>query len=336
VTLIGWWWAAGWIPKERPDIRGAARIIRFGGGVMIGDMATAFVRNLDVLLIGRVSAAHQLGLYDRANKVAIIPLERIGTLLKRVLLPVFSRLAEEPQRFRAAYLRVIRLIMLATLPGVAASAVTAPVLIPFLMGDRWAPAAPMFSWLALVALHYPVSLTMNWLFVSQGRAGAFMLWSAFNTTTCAIAFIVGLPWGPLGVAMAYGISELTVRLPFLWWCVARRGPIRQSDLYGAAFPFACGTAVSAGAVFVVQLLSFPNAFVQLAISASLAYAVAGAVVWLFPAGRATFADALRLVSSEPQRLFQLLRDWTKSKTAAAPAGASLAIAPDARAEEPRP
>jgi PST family polysaccharide transporter len=293
------------------------------------------VRNLDVLLIGRVSAAHQLGLYDRANKIAIIPLERIGTLLKRVLLPVFSRLAEEPQRFRAAYLRVIRLIMLATLPGIAAAAVTAPVLIPFLMGDRWAPAAPMFSWLALVALHYPVCLTMNWLFVSQGRAGAFMLWSAFNTATCAIAFVIGLPWGPLGVAMAYGISELTVRLPFLWWCVARRGPIRQSDLYRAALPFACGTAVSAGGVFLLQFLPFPNAFVQLAASALFAYAVAGAVAWLFPAGRATFADALRLASSEPQRLARLLMDWTKSKTAPAPAGASLAVASDAAVEEPQ-
>ena len=48
------------------------------------------------------------------------------------------------------------------------------------------------------------------------------------------------------------------------------------------------------------------------------------------------ADAFQLASSEPQRLMRLLGDWTKSKTGAAPAGASLAIAPGAQADEPRP
>jgi PST family polysaccharide transporter len=314
VSLIGWWLVAGWVPRERPDVRGAARLIRFGGGVMICDVATATVRNLDSILIGRFAGSAPLGFYDRANKLAIIPIERISTLLKRVLLPIFSRLNEEPERFRVAYLRVIRLIMLATLPGIAAAAVTAPVLIPFLMGEKWAPAAPMFSWLAVAALHYPVSLTMNWLFVSQGRAGAFLLWSAFNTATCALAFAAGLflVGGALGVAIVYGLSELLVRLPFLWWCVARRGPIRQADLYRTAAPFAAATALSAALVALLQFVPFPSAFAQLAASAIAAYAAAGAVAWLFPVGRATFRDAQRLMGSETMRLLGLLTNGRRS------------------------
>jgi PST family polysaccharide transporter len=304
VTLAGVWLGAGWIPREKPDFRALLGFYKFGGAVMIGDGATVISREADSVLLGRYVGAAQLGYYDRGNKLAIIPVERINTLLQSLLLPILSRLNEEGERYRYAYLRVIRQLMLFTSPGIVAVGVTAPVLVPFLIGEQWAPAAPIFSWLALAALHRPVSLTMNMLFISQGRARAYLAWSAFSALTSVAAFVIGLRWGAIGVAAAFALTDVFVRLPALWWWVTRAGPIRMRDLYAAAAPFAAGAAACFATVSALQTLPFPNDFTQLAVSATVAYASAWGVAALFGAGRKTMADSVQLMRSELPRLLR--------------------------------
>lgn len=304
VTLVGVWLGARWVPRGRPDFAEAPRFYKFGGAVMAGDGAIVISREADSVLLGRFTGAAQLGFYDRANKLAIVPVERINTLLQSLLLPILSRLTEEGERYRYAYLRVIRQLMLFTSPGIVAVGVTAPVLVPFLIGEQWAQAAPIFSWLALAALHRPVSLTMSLLFISQGRARAYLLWSVFSAASSVAAFVVGLQWGAIGVAAAFALSDIFVRMPVLWWLVARSGPIRMLDLYAAAAPFAAGAAACFCAVSALQVLPFPGDFWQLAASAVLGYATAWGVAALFPAGRKTMADSAQLLRSELPRLLR--------------------------------
>lgn len=304
VSLIGCWLGVGWIPREKPAFRGLLRFYKFGGPIMLADAATVTARDADSILIGRYAGVAPLGHYDRGNKLAIVPVLRINTLLQSLLLPILSRLNEEGERYRYAYLRVIRQLMLFMTPGVVAVGVTAPVLVPFLLGEQWAPAAPIFAWLTLAALHRPISNSMDMLFISQGRTRDYLIWSAFSTATSLAAFIVGLRWGAVGVAAAFGLSDILLRMPVLWWWVTRRGPIRMSDLYANAAPFIAAAFVVFVVLTAVQLWTFPNAFAQLAASAVIAYAAGWGTVAAFKRGRATMADTIGLVRTELPRLLR--------------------------------
>jgi PST family polysaccharide transporter len=302
ISMAGVWLGVGWVPREKADFKDAPRFYKFGGALMIGEGATVIAREADSVLLGRYTGAAQLGYYDRGNKLAITPIERINTLLQSLLLPILSRLTEEGERYRYAYLRVVRQLMLFTTPGIVAIGVTAPILVPFLIGEQWAPAAPIFAWLTLAALHRPVSLTMNLLFISQGRARAYLAWSVFSAVTSVAAFVIGLRWGAVGVAAAFALNDLFVRVPVLWWSVTRVGPIRMLDLYGAAAPFAAGAVVCFAAVSALQQLAFANDLAQLAVSAIVAYATAWGVAALFKTGRKTMTDSVQLVRTELPRL----------------------------------
>lgn len=307
VSLIGVWLGVGWIPREKPVFRGLSSFYKFGGPVILADLATVTSREADSILLGRYVGAAQLGFYDRGNKLAIVPIQRINTVLQQLLMPILSRLNEVGERYRYAYLRIIRQLMLFITPGVVAVGVTAPVLVPFLIGEQWAPAAPIFAWLTLAALHRPVSMTMDVLFISQARTRDYMIWSAFSTVTSLISFVVGLQWGALGVAAAFGISDLVLRMPVLWWWVTRSGPIRLADLYLSAAPFAAGAGAAFVVVSALQRLPIHNDFIQLAASAILAYAVAWGSIALFKRGRATMADSIRLIRTELPRLMRRRR-----------------------------
>lgn len=302
VSLVGVWLGVGWIPREKPSFKGLLRFYKFGGPVMLADLATVTSREADSILIGRYIGAAPLGHYDRGNKLAIVPIQRINTVLQQLLLPILSRLNEEGERYRYAYLRIVRQLMLFITPGVVAVGVTAPILVPFLIGEQWAPAAPIFAWLTLAALHRPVSMTMDMLFISQARTRDYMVWSVFATLTTLFAFAVGLRWGVVGVAAAFGVSDLLLRMPVLWWWVTRTGPIRLVDLYLSAAPFAAGAAASFVVLSALQRLPFHNDFAQIAVSAVAAYAISWSIAALFRRGRAAMTDSLRLVRTELPRL----------------------------------
>lgn len=302
IGLIGVWLLVGWLPTDKPDFSDVWRFFKFGGGLMAAELLTTASRWGDNVVVGARMSAQQLGLYGQGNRLANTPLERIYLLFERLLLPLLSRMHEDAQRYRRAYLRIIRQLMLFMAPGTVAVGVTAPVLIPFLLGDEWAAAAPVFAWLTLVALHQPVSMTMPFLFVSQRRASANFVWSVFSIATTLSAVGIGVQWGAVGAAAAFALSDVFLRLPFLWWIVTRKGPVKLGDLYGAAWPF----AIASGAVFVVtsalMRIPFPNAFLLLATCAIAAYVVAPLTLALFKGGRMAMSDTLSLFRTETRRL----------------------------------
>lgn len=304
VSFAGAWLAVGWLPRDKPSFAGLGGYFKFGGAVMTSDAATMFAREADAVLLGRFAGGVQLGYYDRASKLTLIPVQRIHRVLETLMVPILSRLRDDGARYRWAYLRVIRQLMLWMTPGTVAVGVTAPVLIPFLIGEQWIPTAPIFAWLALSALHRPVSMSMNFLFISQGRAQDYFIWSLFSAATTIGAFVVGLPWGAVGVAAAFALSDVLLRLPALWWWVTRKGPISQFDLYRAAAPFAAGSAACFAVLLAVQRLPFTNDIAQLVVSVIAAYASSWAAVALFATGRKTLADSVHLVRNELPRLLR--------------------------------
>jgi PST family polysaccharide transporter len=108
----------------------------------------------------------------------------------------------------------------------------------------------------------------------------------------------------VGVAAAFALSDILIRMPALWWWVTRSGPIRMLDLYLSAAPFAAGAAAAFAVLSLAQRLPFPNDFVQLATSAIAAYAISWTTAGLFKRGRATMSDSINLIRTELPRLMR--------------------------------
>ena len=55
--------------------------------------------------------------------------------------------------------------------------------------------------------------------------------TSINAVLTLASFIVGLPFGPLGVALAYSSIGLLVRTPIMFYIAGRSGPVSTSDLW---------------------------------------------------------------------------------------------------------
>ena len=234
-AVIGYWVISPWRPVIALTFHEIRPLLRYGRGLVGFNLFNFFSRNADNVLIGARLGAVPLGLYDRAYKLILLPLSQINGPVGKVLVPILSRMVDHPDRYRRAYLQTIRLLLLLTLPLIAFLIGNASVVIPALLGEQWRDSVPIFLWLGFAAVHQPLSTTTGWLFISQSRTDEFAKWGLYVAITSVLAFVVGLPWGVQGVAAAYGLSDLFVRAPVVWWLIGRRGPIQAADFVSIAW-----------------------------------------------------------------------------------------------------
>jgi polysaccharide transporter, PST family len=296
VPTLGMWASSRWRPGLPRAVPGGRALLGFGAGITGFNLSNFVARNLDNVLIGRVWGGAELGLYDRAYKLLLLPLSQVANPLARVMIPTLSRMQDEPDRYRHAFLRVLRLVLLLVLPGVACAVALSDVLIPFVLGDQWRQTAPIFTALGFAGLVQLLNNPAGWLFISQGRSRDYMIWGFATAAIAATAFIVGLPYGALGVAVAYAVSEY-LKTPILWTFLCRKGPLRRIDILRDAGPTMLAAHLALAGVWLARPVLPEAAFPALLIGVALAYLIALAAVLPFRSGRATLAELAGFVSA---------------------------------------
>jgi len=159
------------------------------------------------------------------------PLDQLLGPMSTVFLPTLSRLVPQPERYRGAFLRVYDAIALLALFGTAIVLPLAHPLTLFLLGPKWEKAAAIFGGFTIAALYLPLAMVARWLLTSQGRGRDLLISNLLVSTVTVAAFVAGLPFGPVGVAMAFSISGLLLRLPIIYFIAGRSGPVKSADLW---------------------------------------------------------------------------------------------------------
>src|SRR5262249_35849137 len=163
-----------------------------------------------------------------AYQIFLLPMENINYPLNAVAVPMLSRLADETQRYRQTYLRIVEKLAMLTMPGVALMMLTSDWLVRIILGPQWDETATLFSILAVAGLTQPVAKTTGWLLTTQNRTHHLLQWGLIGGTISIGSIILGLPWGALGVAISYSSLNILLREPLLFWFIGRSGPVRTA------------------------------------------------------------------------------------------------------------
>jgi PST family polysaccharide transporter len=235
VTLFLARFFSGWRPQLPKRDSGTRSLLGFGVHLTVSSFLWSLARGSDGLLLGRVYGAAPLGLYSRAGALLMRPIEQFLPTLGSVLIPTLSRLQDNPQRYRRALLKIYDIIAVSSfLVTGLLFAVAKPVTL-VVLGGKWANAAPIFAGFTLVALYYPIGNVASWLLMSQGRGKDFLMMSSIASFLTPVFFIIGLPFGPVGVASSYSAFCLLIALPLGYYIAGRQGPVSAGDLWRRFF-----------------------------------------------------------------------------------------------------
>lgn len=275
------WALVPWRPGKPRVAKEVREMLRFGGNLTGFDCLSYLTSNADNALLGAVWGAGPLGIYSKAYGLLLLPLRQVNQPIAAVAIPTLSRLQDNPAQYRRVYCRIIPLIAYLTMPLVVLLAILSDEVILIVLGDQWGEAAVIFRILAFWGLLLPLVGALKWVFVSLGRTRR-MLKLGVVTAVCAIvSFVIGLPWGPVGVAIAATICFGGLAVPSIIYALDKT-PVSLLQFWAAiSRPVVLSTLVGVAGFAVYQLTASlaPVATVAIVVLAALAAAACAFVFW---------------------------------------------------------
>lgn len=216
-TMLFVWIMCPWRPSLPIRPQGVGSMLGLGGNLTGFNIINYFARSLDKVLIGRWWGTRELGLYNKAYQLMMLPIIQVSAPIATVAIPTLSRLQSNPEQFRSYYLKAIACVAFITMPFVMLLVVMSKEIIGLILGEQWIGASQIFAILGVSALIQPLYHTQGWLHVSIGRTDRMLRWGLVGSTVIVISFFIGIPFGAIGVAISYTIVTYLILGPCLWY-----------------------------------------------------------------------------------------------------------------------
>jgi len=228
MLFLLYWIFSGWRPGRPRRGTGARGMLKFGGNLTIARFTNYLVRHLDNILVGYFTGAAALGFYNKAYSLLMMPINQINSPVANVVIPALSRLQNDAEAYRRFYMKALFYMTSMGMPIVMFCFVFTREIVLIVLGDQWVSSIPIFKALVPAAFVGTFNCASSWALVPLGQAHKEMKLSVFGGLITIVAFIIGLKWGAIGVALAFSVSE-TVKKPFMLWYAFKESVIRFLD-----------------------------------------------------------------------------------------------------------
>ena len=220
---------ARWRPQLPERGIGTRGLLKFGASLTISNFLRQFAQSSDTILIGKFCGSVPTGLYSRALALLLRPVQQFLQPLESVSSPVLSRVQGEPTRCARIFLQACRAIALLEFSMAGLLFAVSDLVISVFLGPKWLGVIPIFRWLTVAALFYPLANAGMWILTTQGRSRHILITGTIFSFVTVISFAVGVKYGPTGVALAYALGWIVARLPIQYFIVGRLGLVSSWD-----------------------------------------------------------------------------------------------------------
>ena len=287
----------GWIAARRllPEKGGAARWRRLrrrgAASFMLFSLTDFVVFNADYLAVGHFTNTTQLGLYSLAFTIAFAPTTQFSAQIGSVLFPASA--ASDPDTIRRRTIVGVRITCAVLLPLIPVAMVLAPIVVPAVLGEKWAGMVTPLRILLVVGIAHAIVNVIGESLSGTGnigfRARVNLVWMAGMLV--ALVVLVQAD-GIRGAALAHLLlyAPVAIVYGFVGLRLIGAEPRRLARaLRGVGALAGVQAAVTFGVLAVLLDAGVPRAIGgALAIGLGLA---AWAVVLASPRGRAALRQA---------------------------------------------
>jgi O-antigen/teichoic acid export membrane protein len=253
-NTVGCWLTVTWIPGMPRRGVGIRSMMRFGGAITLNGLVAYVANNFEKVLLGRYWGVDALGLYGRAYQLINIPTDNLNSAAGEVAFSALSRLQGDPDRLKNYFLKGYTVILALTLPVTVACALFADDMISVFLGAKWGAAAPIFRLLAPTILAFAIVNPLFWLLSSLGLVERSLKMGLVISPVMILSYLVAMPYGPRGVAVAYSAVMMLWVIPCIIWSV-HGTVISFRDIVLAVGRPLIGSLVAAGFAFSVRSVS---------------------------------------------------------------------------------
>lgn len=242
---IGAFYYCRWVPGlPRRNVEGTGDTLRFTFHTY-GRFGLNYVTgNTDNLLIARSFNAHSLGFYKKAYDLFALCASQFVNSLTLVFVSALRQVKGDSDEYRKWFLSALTVMTFFGMGLAASLTLIGRDLIRVLLGPGWEESGRIFTFFGPGIGAMMVYYTHGWIHLSLGRADRWLRWGFIEFTVTVLLFLVGLPWGPVGVAVAWTTAFWLLMVPSIWYA-GRPVGLKVGTLLGVIWKYIIAS-VSAG------------------------------------------------------------------------------------------
>ncbi|HVN12369.1 MAG TPA: oligosaccharide flippase family protein [Kineosporiaceae bacterium] len=197
------WRSARWLPSLSLSPQQFRIMAVFGIRVSGVDLVATMRLWAENWIIAVTLGTTALGLFSIGQRLVLVAQELIAASMVPVSTVVFAKVRESMDRLRATYLKALGVAYAVVSPVMILLVVAAPVLIPFLFGDKWAGSVRPAQALAVAGIITLGAMLDHGLFYGLGRPGRWLSYSVVTDAATVATTAVAVRWGLTGVAIGF-------------------------------------------------------------------------------------------------------------------------------------
>jgi len=193
------WLKNNWFPSFEFSKKSFSELFSFGSKVLITGIIDSIYSQLNRLVVGKFFPAKELGYFTRAQQFQDLPSSSVSGALLSFLLPVFSKMQNEPERMKNAARKVIKNVMFFNIIAMILMGIVAEPMINVLLGAQWMGTVRYLQLLVCVGVFYPMQVINVQIITALGRSDLFLKIELLKK-------IIGIP--PILLGIFIGIKAM--------------------------------------------------------------------------------------------------------------------------------
>ncbi len=200
-----------WLHDYRPRFSLAARgeLFHFGKWLVVGNMLYFASSRCADFVIGKISGAHALGLFNLSYEISNLPTSDLIAPINRAIFPGYAQKAADLGMLRQTYLEVIGIIALLAVPAGVGIAAVAELLVPVVMGLNWVEAIPAMTALSFYGVLLALKSNNHYIYLALGKPRITTFLGLLQMIILLPLVVVGsVRGGAFGASLGYLVAQL--------------------------------------------------------------------------------------------------------------------------------
>lgn len=197
-TIQMWYWTK-WKPVWAFNWKKFNYHFHYGVKLMFSGILDTVFRNAYSVIIGKFFAPAQVGFYNRADSLQMLPAGTISSIITKVSFPLFASIQNDDERLKSIFKRIMQMVIFLVTPTLVLMGVLAEPLFRFLFTEKWLPAVPYFQILCVNGVLYPIHGYNLQILNVKGRSDLFLKLEIIKKILVVVVILISFQFGIFGL-----------------------------------------------------------------------------------------------------------------------------------------
>ena len=220
VSVFFRFYYSSWRPTFQFDFFPLREMFGFSSKLILTNFLFQINNNMLSVIMGRFYNPNQLGFYTQGQKWMGMTSQVVNGMISYIAQPVFVEVADNGERQRHVFRKMVRFGAFVSLPTMAGLALVAKEFIWIFLGEKWMPSIPYMQILCIWGGCSYLWTLYIYLLMAHGESGAYLLGTILTGIAQLLLIFGGYPLGTYWMVVGFvAVSCLSL---LYWHKVAAR------------------------------------------------------------------------------------------------------------------